>query len=710
MALPAVLRRLRQFVGCALRLLAGRAIPLKLCSRPKHGSPVKPESLCQSCWNGPFGAHATWLSDLDGGSQEKKSYSYRTSGKDIKMGADMGCAWCSHMYQERKWVWPSDSEEIFAVSLEAGLHFDYGGPPEGMRMLTVRANEYVWRYAYALYTAPLTVTHAPILNVGSKRALVLAHDSLEKCKDGHERCRQLCIPPERTRLPTRFIDCTDPEHPRLVRSVTGQCGQYLTLSYVWGENQPHKTIKSNLSAYECGIDLSLLPETIRDAIRVTHELGFDKLWVDSLCIVQDDEIDKPHEIGSMHDIYRYASLTIVAASASSASEGFLRDRTPQEPDKPVEVSLPILFPPTRSTEAPRPIILTFHLMSKDVMPDYISMYTSQPISKRAWCLQEYLMSPRSLLFTSQTLQLRCQTATRSIGNAFYNWEDEPRLPDALFLHAPSPPNHSSGEWIALHQMWVNVVLDYTRRAMSQESDKLVACAAIAQGFHRVLDSDYVVGLWRHSLLVDLLWYTDWERRPRPAVFRAPSWSWAAVDGWIIMSPICGDELTVAVVVQCDVSLKDPSLPFGEVTGGSLVLRAPLLPVQCSGSGSQTERIQFNPEARMLREPRVDHEEDVPTDCMRWCDMNWWPCYDIEDEQALTSAWAIPLVIQLDNIRGLIVARTQTDVSDSAGRNSKTLYRRIGYFGGLQCDDPRENERILRPFKNKQVPEVEIELV
>ncbi|EIW53238.1 HET-domain-containing protein, partial [Trametes versicolor FP-101664 SS1] len=154
---------------------------------------------------------------------------------------------------------------------------------------------------------------SPILDVGSPRALALVKDHIDECVYGHERCIALSVFPDPF-LPTRLIDCTDINHPRLV-TTSGRRGKYLTLSYVWGGDQVHKTTTTNISTYSRRIDPFLLPATIRDAIYVTQTLGFQFLWIDSLCIIQDSDEDKLHELGHMHDIYRYAHLTIIAASA-----------------------------------------------------------------------------------------------------------------------------------------------------------------------------------------------------------------------------------------------------------------------------------------------------------------------------------------------------------------------------------------------------------
>ena len=93
---------------------------------------------------------------------------------------------------------------------------------------------------------------------------------------------------------------------------------YGTLSYVWGSTKDFVTKYSDLAALSepggLGKDIEKIPKTIRDAIRLTRELGLKYLWVDSLCIVLDDPIDKARFIPEMHQIYYRSFLTIIAAA------------------------------------------------------------------------------------------------------------------------------------------------------------------------------------------------------------------------------------------------------------------------------------------------------------------------------------------------------------------------------------------------------------
>ncbi|KAH9853360.1 heterokaryon incompatibility protein-domain-containing protein [Lenzites betulinus] len=676
--------------------------------------PPKLDSLCERCWNGPFGVNAAWLFDVSDASQKTKSYSYVDTWEAIESRAEKGCVGCRFLATHH--LDPRDTGTA-DISITVGLRDDRARwLPTGMHMLVVdlyvdghipSSHYYAYALDYDHPSAPYTKMHTPMLDVRSRRAFAVARDLLRKCEAEHERCRRIMSAPEAARLPRRLIDCTNPRRPRLVESGEGECGRYAALSYVWGGDQPHKTTQTNIGRYERRIPLRCLPRTIRDAIRAAHELGFARLWVDSLCIVQDADEEKAHEIGRMHHIYRHAALTIVAARARHAGEGFLRICDSEWALLLTEaMCVPILCAAPGSATAAWLGTLTVY--PEYMLPERISCL--EPIDKRAWCLQERLMSPRSLVFTSASLQLRCQTATQFAGSCYHDLQPQPRLPDALFLPTPSPPlDHTSRALI--DKSWGMTVQEYTGRFTTEPSDRLVACAAIAEAFHRqLLPSDYLAGLWRHSLLTDLLWWAQ-GNHPRPIQYRAPSWSWAAVDGPVEMFASPFSTTAVAEVVRCTVSLKNMSLPYGEVAAGSLVLRTHLLQLQLSGRCDDI----FAKEPSLRIRWSYPEGSDVGRSNRAWYNVSWWACCDDDtdstgDTQARIPSWAIPLVTEGIGLSGLIIARALPDGSDSP--HSKTLYRRIGRFGCLWCSDgPDETKRVLLgPLKKKEVPLHEIEII
>jgi len=88
--------------------------------------------------------------------------------------------------------------------------------------------------------------------------------------------------------------------------------------------QIHQTTKATISDMVSGIQVARLPPALQDAIYTTWSIGLRFLWIDSLCIIQDDDFDRGREINKMRTIYRDATITISASISSTCREGFLR--------------------------------------------------------------------------------------------------------------------------------------------------------------------------------------------------------------------------------------------------------------------------------------------------------------------------------------------------------------------------------------------------
>lgn len=140
-----------------------------------------------------------------------------------------------------------------------------------------------------------------VTDVSTRASFSLAKKCIEKCEKEHPSCPK---PNPSAILPDCVIDCEEPQNPKLVATGGSKHGLYLALSYVWGTEGQPKTETSNVETYTTrGIDIEILPQTIRDAIHVTHSLGHRYLWVDALCIIQDDDDDKKRQLGQMGRIY-----------------------------------------------------------------------------------------------------------------------------------------------------------------------------------------------------------------------------------------------------------------------------------------------------------------------------------------------------------------------------------------------------------------------
>lgn len=310
---------------------------------------------------------------------------------------------------------------------------------------------------------------------------------------------------------------------------------YLALSYCWGGDQPHKTTRERIISEEFNLAWSNLPASIQDAVKVTIQLGYQFLWVDSLCIVQDDELDKAQQIALMPQIYSNAAVTIIASSAAKAIEGFLYER-PARATK-LAVKLPFHCP---DEHAPLSGVRRGFIYAVK----FAEEARAEPIDHRGWTLQERYLSPRVLEFGSDHVTWSCHTQhgynQPSDGwKAFNNqasMRPEKRFREKL-LQGPSLRN-SFDDAIIFDDGFYSLVEVYSRRSLSVHSDRILAMSGIAAQYSSVRsDRKYAAGLWVDNIHGGLLWRVvpgcrrsrRVQARPGEPGYQAPSWSWAAVN-------------------------------------------------------------------------------------------------------------------------------------------------------------------------------------
>ncbi|KAF9471996.1 HET-domain-containing protein [Pholiota conissans] len=534
--------------------------------------------VCDSCWNGIFSVSG-WQTVLDakqipGGSPYSRGYSYKTTWEEIRAAADH-CTWCRFLSR------PNRKGD---VEVRGSRQEDSDCTPSGEKTLTISTgggsvnsgSEYYMYTSKDDNAAKFVAARERIRDVTTPESFDLALQLFHNCTKNHPNCPK---PAEDTALPDRVIDCTDTELPRVV-ITRGQRGRYIALSYVWGASQPMMTTTHNIERY-CtdGLDVTQLPQTVRDAIIVTRNLGERYLWIDAHCILQDSNEDKARQLGMMSAIYRHSYLTISAACANAATEGFLRRNRPHK--------VPSARIPYRCPDGTDGMVWIARRRDTNI-PDASHSYWDElePMSFRGWCFQERMLPPRSLIYATDTLKYYCQTETANIGGALCEPSTGMRLPNAIY-HS----QHSVLSDTALkiyRQAWLAALFVYTLRAISVPTDKLAAMAGLVEEFQRVFEDDYLAGLWRKTLLFDLLWSAEIAAgvASRPILYRAPSWSWAAIDG-LISAPYREDniEMSRAEIIQCSVTPKERSVPFGEVTAGELKLKTYLLEVSLESDGS-----------------------------------------------------------------------------------------------------------------------------
>jgi hypothetical protein len=126
---------------------------------------------------------------------------------------------------------------------------------------------------------------------------------------------------------------------------------------------------------------------------------------------------------------------------------------------------------------------------------------------------------------------------------------------------------------------------YTTARLTYGTDKLIALSGISKSIGRYLGDKYCAGLWRTSLVTDLFWFgpsVRGEKFSRPNPYRAPSWSWASVDGrssvLIFHTGQLEDIQALINIITCEVQTATGD-PFGFVTGGFLRLSGLLATIQ-----------------------------------------------------------------------------------------------------------------------------------
>ncbi|KAK0716142.1 heterokaryon incompatibility protein-domain-containing protein [Lasiosphaeris hirsuta] len=369
--------------------------------------------------------------------------------------------------------------------------------------------------------------------------------------------------------PTRLINVRNPDHHQLTvlseDDDQSSVRPYAALSYVWGSKQEYVLTTAALAEMRTGLDLSRLPRTISDAIRAARQLGFDYLWVDALCIIQDSPEDKARELPLMSDTYRESSLCIVVASAAAASEGFLK--APESPRflvDPFEVRVD-------SADGCCSPSLTF---------GYRAPYkaSADPISSRAWTLQERVLSQRLLIFSRKGVMWMCRGRFINPGAAP---DAGPPYQTSLGLHADGDENSSDQDTEAsIRETWMAIRADYTEMGLTYCADKLPAISALAAEVGRQTGWTYLAGMWKDNLFSELHWRST-KRSPsgerlvlkpqkaKGAGYIAPSWSWASVGiGSVEESEDEHREIFDFTILTCHVDT-DPAFPFGPVKGGYL---------------------------------------------------------------------------------------------------------------------------------------------
>ncbi|KAK0705595.1 heterokaryon incompatibility protein-domain-containing protein [Lasiosphaeris hirsuta] len=281
---------------------------------------------------------------------------------------------------------------------------------------------------------------------------------------------------------------------------------YAALSYVWGGVVGLRLLRDNVQDLRMPGSLhhhrSEIPRTVLDAIRLTKSMCVKYLWVDALCLVQDDPEDKARSIPRMIEVYAGATVTIVAASGPHANSGL-----PGVGDTP-RIGKQII-------EEVRPGL------EMAVVNDVKDMLEASTYATRGWTFQEQLLANRTVIFTpDSSIYFRC---LHSVWSEDTNDDSRPSVttfePDYLYM--------ALGGSFPAALCYDALVLHYTDRSLTDQSDVLNAFAGMQKLLEKQLGTLFIQGIPPSAFDFFILFTGHWVVLKRRQGF--PSWSWA---GWV----------------------------------------------------------------------------------------------------------------------------------------------------------------------------------
>ncbi|KAH6887644.1 heterokaryon incompatibility protein-domain-containing protein [Thelonectria olida] len=432
---------------------------------------------------------------------------------------------------------------------------------------------------------------------------------ISHCKRTHK----LCNVQDPNFMPTRLIDLgSSNDTIRLIETDPQTQGPYVCLSHCWGRKKPLTTKADNLQMHLQSIRWHGIPQTFRDAICYTRLLRIRYIWIDSLCIIQDNPDDWATESKVMGQIYSNAYLTLGAVTAPDSSTGMFKI----SPSLGLHSARKI----TGTTITGLPYLYNVFSVPRklDLHPAAWRSYDdrkSWPLLGRAWAFQECIMSPRFLHIGHPELRWECREAILCECGDIEQKSAKVRYATVL----------ESGSAFQLEKERRDLIEAYSLLSLTCETDKLPAFSGLAkQACRTAPSSEYLAGLFRGSLVVDMLWiaqkHDPKSYRPKLEHWRAPSWSWASVDAFVVFplssyyhisneEPDKGSMLKSYMEIidaRCTPTTSDPT---GQVSDGFVTLRGPAY--DCLIRDGRLSSASADQGGPIDGEIHLDHPDHVP---------------------------------------------------------------------------------------------------
>ncbi|KAF2115122.1 heterokaryon incompatibility protein-domain-containing protein [Lophiotrema nucula] len=433
--------------------------------------------------------------------ESSSKFCKEVAGRDLQTSSELGCTGCRLIYDAVKFC--------SGYTLEPSL-FDIVLFLVHPCRIEIRSKNGLHRmlHPYTIHPTPYTaIQRRQLLELkppSQEFAIDRVRRWLHTCLTKHEQCKTRTR--DKTLLPTRVLDVGNSHSSPRLHVSSGASGLYAALSHRWGSST-FTTTTENFNDHSLSIPMEHFPATFREAVELVRALGLQYLWIDSICIVQDDSRDWEREASRMADVYSNAQINLVADWATDSRRG-LFSKTPISGQS---------FTHRDDVGQEHDIFVTdqcFESKNRSVLDD------------RGWVLQETVLPTRYVRFGNAELVWKC--LERHSCQCGYPVNQAGKLnPEDHFrqiLRRTSP----GGEHLSVTAGdWHDIVESYTKRQVTFKTDRLPAIEGIA---NRTGLSYYIAGMWRNWLIESLLWYVIPFNGPSedlPPNY-APSWSWASV--------------------------------------------------------------------------------------------------------------------------------------------------------------------------------------
>ncbi|MCJ1435800.1 hypothetical protein MMC27_005175 [Xylographa pallens] len=565
---------------------------------------------------------------------------------------------------------------------------------------------------------------------------------------------RLCAPKSRT-MPTRVIDLgkiRSLDNILLHKPPREQKDAFIAVSHQWGEAKTRKqfdlraTKKSELPPF------FHWPRVFQDAFLVAKALGIRYIWIDNVCIDQEDRDDWNRESGKMAEYYGNAALVIAASKANNWTEGCFNQRNPLVV-RPCRITFSRFNPAACSAPC-------VWVMNQDLHDNGIKKH---PLHGRAWVLQEELLPRRLIRYGLSQISWECLEQEvdeqwpkfgRSVGRG--RCENPENHRKAVHFPVSSPYTRNKG-----YDAWYALIEELTKRNMTLQKDTLPAISGLANKMASTVSKTdvYLAGLWGGDLATGLLWASgsDWGKLKLSSEqdnfdrkdFTSPSWSWVAeshhrvffnFDIRIKPGDVPGKQLCMWVartfiqksqpvglcqsacpteIIKSHIELRTPDSPYGEVLSGRIRFRTILVGLRifyesklkttggsrwsfevCRGENPHIRAVNMDRDSFIYPGAQALNKEPFSGDCI----LDSLAELSLREHcvQGCVKAWFLPLLqYRAENltspetrVMGLALVRSKT------GRS--TEYKRIGRASiDMEFDDD---------FRLCRLPTEEIDII